>query len=327
MTPKRKQIPPFDGYIRVSRVGGREGASFISPDVQRSTIERLAQAKGVKLGEVVAELDISGGTPIDDRELGRLVRKIEEGESGGLLVWKVSRFSRNLLDAVTVAGRIREAGGVLVGDDLDTGQPMGKALLGFLAGWAEEERDARRTGWQEAQTRAARRGVHPTRTPVGYVRDGEGRLVPDPDVGPVVTDLFRRRAMGASLQECCDLLEQVTGKGWSRSSIRQMFTSPTYLGHIIIGDGIYEEGTHEALVDEQTWQLAQREGKRPGHNGSLASQGVLAGLIRCAGCGGILSVTGSGPQGARIASYTCRKHRASGVCPAPASGNAVAQVP
>jgi hypothetical protein len=116
------------------------------------------------------------------------------------------------------------------------------------------------------------------------------------------------------------VLEKATGKGWSRSSVRQLFSSQTYLGRIAIGDAIYTEGAHPALVDERTWQLAQREGRRPRHDGSLASQGILAGLIRCAGCGHVLTVTASGPQGARVASYTCRRVRASGVCAAPASG-------
>jgi site-specific DNA recombinase len=317
MSPKRKR--PFDGYVRVSRVGGRAGESFISPAVQRETIERLAAYHGIELGEVVEELDVSGGTAIDERELGRLVRKIEAGESGGLLVWKVSRFSRNLLDGVTVADRVRAAGGRIIGGDLDSNQAMGKAILGFLLGWAEEERDARRAGWRTAQQRAAARGVHPTRTPVGYARDKAGRLTPDAKAARAVVKAFKMRARGASLQDCADVLEKATGKGWSRSTLKRMFTSQTYLGRIAIGDAIYEENAHPALLDERTWTLAQREGKRPEHDGSLASQGVLAGLIRCAGCGHLLSVTGSGPRGARVASYTCRRVRASGVCPAPAS--------
>lgn len=115
------------------------------------------------------------------------------------------------------------------------------------------------------------------------------------------------------------MLKEATGKGWSRSSVRQMFTSQTYLGRIAIGDSIYQEKAHPALIDERTWQLAQSEGKRPTHNGTLASQGILAGAIRCAGCGHVLTVTASGPPGARVASYTCRRVRASGECPAPAS--------
>ncbi len=75
----------FDGYIRVSGVAGRSGDSFIEKDVQRDTIERLAKSKGVELGELIEELDVRGDKAIDDSELGRLVRKIEDGESGG--VW------------------------------------------------------------------------------------------------------------------------------------------------------------------------------------------------------------------------------------------------
>jgi site-specific DNA recombinase len=32
----------LDGYIRVSRVGGREGEGYISPSVQRVEIEKYA---------------------------------------------------------------------------------------------------------------------------------------------------------------------------------------------------------------------------------------------------------------------------------------------
>ena len=44
----------FDGYIRVSATKGRKGPSFISPEVQRDTIMRLAKTKGIKV-EVVSD--------------------------------------------------------------------------------------------------------------------------------------------------------------------------------------------------------------------------------------------------------------------------------
>jgi site-specific DNA recombinase len=315
----------FDGYIRVSRVGGREGASFISPKVQRETIERLEQAHGLQLGEVIEESDVSGSKPVDERKLGRLIRKIEAGESAGLIVWKLSRFSRNLLDGVTVADRITRANGRLLAEDFDSDQAMGKAILGFLLGWAEEELDARRAGWREAQRRAAERGVFPSRTPVGYLRiqeegENKGRFVPDPDTASVITELFRMRASGASLGACATRLQEaVPGRGWSPAALKQLFASPAYRGRIVHGDNVYVEDAHEALVDEHTWQLAQREGIRTPRTGSIAGKGVLLGLIRCEGCGHPLTVVASGPRGARYASYTCRKRRTSGVCPAPAT--------
>lgn len=64
--------------------------------MQRETIERLAVAKGLDLDEVVTELDVKGSTAAHDRELGRLIEKVEHGESTGIVVWKVSRFARSL---------------------------------------------------------------------------------------------------------------------------------------------------------------------------------------------------------------------------------------
>jgi hypothetical protein len=73
----------FHGYVRVSSTKGRSGESFISPQVQRYTIERLAAMKGLELGDIVEELDVSGSRRVAERELGRLVDKVESGESEG----------------------------------------------------------------------------------------------------------------------------------------------------------------------------------------------------------------------------------------------------
>src|SRR5262245_2566099 len=120
----------MDGYIRISKVNGRNGDSFLAPKIQRDTIERIAREKGFELGEVVEEHDVSGGKKVRDRELGRLVEKVEAGETAGLIVWKVTRFSRNLLDAVETMTRVDKAKGRLIADDYDSKAPMAKALLG-----------------------------------------------------------------------------------------------------------------------------------------------------------------------------------------------------
>jgi hypothetical protein len=52
----------LDAYIRVSRVGGRSGESFISPGVQREQIEGWAKAHAALVTWHEPELDASGGT-------------------------------------------------------------------------------------------------------------------------------------------------------------------------------------------------------------------------------------------------------------------------
>src|SRR5262245_50796542 len=158
----------LDGYIRISRVNGRNGDSFLSPKVQRDTIERIAHAKGVELGEVVEERDVSGGKKVRERELGRLVEKVENGESNGLIVWRVSRFARDLQDCVEAANRVTGAGGRFIAEDIDSTMPYYKAMLGFLGGLAEDQLEERRSDFNEARRRAVERGVHVGEAPVGY---------------------------------------------------------------------------------------------------------------------------------------------------------------
>lgn len=312
---------PFDGYVRVSKVAGREGPSFISPAVQRDAVTRLATAHGLTLGEIVEELDVSGGRAAKDRELERLVRKVEEGKSGGLLVWKVSRISRSLADGVVTAERVRAAGGRILGTDLDTDGPMGKAILGFLLGVAEEELDARRSGWRESQERAAARGAYLSVAPLGYDKDDEGRLVPNGDA-PAVSRAFQMRAEGAS-QGAIQAMFREHGVRVGVTTVANLLKNRAYLGHIVHGEGseaIYQEDTHPALTDETTWQTAQRSGPPPVRNGSMAGQGVLVGIIECAGCGRPLTVVGSGPADKRRLSYACTNRRRDDPCPAPAGG-------
>src|SRR6476659_573493 len=53
----RRLQTPVDAYIRVSRVGGREGERFISPALQRESIERVCQRENLNVVEWYEELD------------------------------------------------------------------------------------------------------------------------------------------------------------------------------------------------------------------------------------------------------------------------------
>src|SRR3954470_16005817 len=83
----------MDGYIRVSRRLGREGPGYISPKVQREAIERWAEYKGIRIAEWHDDEDESGGTH-DRPGLARAVERAVSGETGGIVSWKIDRFSR-----------------------------------------------------------------------------------------------------------------------------------------------------------------------------------------------------------------------------------------
>jgi site-specific DNA recombinase len=315
----------MDGYIRVSRTAGRGGESFISPKVQRETIERLAAAKGAELGEIVEEADVSGGRRIEDRKLGELVARVERSESAGVIVWKLSRFSRSLFDCVDATKRIVAAGGRLIADDFDSAnKSMLNTHLGLLAGLAEDEREARREGWRQAQKRAVERGVHiASRTPTGYRRREDKRLEPDPVAAPVIRELFIRRARGEGWTALARFLDSrgIHGPygngGWTGAAAAKIIKNRVYLGEARSGQ-YRNPSAHAPLVSPAEWEAAQgdRHVSSPRNGEGL----LLSGLVRCAGCRYLLKPDSMrGRNGERIGMYRCRGRHAAGRCPAPAT--------
>jgi DNA invertase Pin-like site-specific DNA recombinase len=324
----------MDGYVRVSRVAGRKGESYISPKVQRDKITGWAKLHEAELGEIVVEEDVSGSKPVDERELGRLLRRVESGESQGIIAYKLSRFGRGALETLQAVERIKTAGGrlVTVEDGVDSAKPGGRLLLTVLAGLAEEELEQRREGWATARRQALERGVHVGPTPIGYRRRRDGRLEVDERVAPFIAGAFSRRGQGESWGAIARYLEEHKGlpqerKGrksvaWSRTGVMALIRSRVYRGELWDGDELVCKNAHKPIVTESQWRFAQRGAKGPTHvkDGSIAAQGILASIVYCAGCGSRLSLTGStNRHGERIASYFCRIHHArSGDCPAPA---------
>jgi site-specific DNA recombinase len=299
----------FDGYIRVSDRKGRSDERFLSPEIQCDTIVRLAAAKGVELGEIVREIDVSGGKRIRDRELGRLVERVERGESAGVIVWNFKRFSRLMLDAVETTIRITEAGGRLISEDFDSAQAMNKAMLGLLAGLAEEELDARREGWRQVRQRSVERGVPNGRAPFGYRKLEDGRLAIVKAEAKIVQKVFKQRADGMPFSEIA------RERGWSHSTTRQILSNIAYRGVARSGEYVNEKA-HPEIVSLELWNAAQagrvRRGAPPGET---TKDRLLLGIARCAGCGKSLKVVRrKRADGSFLPAYFC-KDAASERCP------------
>ncbi len=139
----------IDGYVRVSQVGGRGGQSFISPVVQREQIEAWAVANGSLIAQVFEELDESGARA-DRPLLAAAIERVEHGETQGIVVAKLDRFGRSLVDGLSKIDRIAAAGGIFVSvqDGLDLSTPTGKLVLRIMFSMAEWELDLRPVSWQ-----------------------------------------------------------------------------------------------------------------------------------------------------------------------------------
>jgi len=318
-----------DGYVRVSRRGGREGDSFISPEVQRQKIEGWAQLHEVEIIRWWEEIDQSGAR-LERPMFQEALARCEAGDSGGIVVARLDRFARSAVDALESIRRLNDAGARLVSveDNFDGSTPMGRFAIGILTLIAELELERIKESWTSAVREAVGRGIHiSARVPVGYRRDETRRLIRVEPAASAVAEAFRRRAVGASYTELARFLEESgvlpsTGNPhWSNQGVSGILRNSVYLGQARSGS-VVNESAHEALVTRAEFDAVQSSHTVVhARDGSVASQAMLGGLLRCAGCGHTLKITGTTVRrtGERVPVYYCTKRYASGICEAPAS--------
>jgi DNA invertase Pin-like site-specific DNA recombinase len=320
----RKVLRKLDGYVRVSRVGGREGDSFVSPQLQRERIEAAARNAGAEIVEWHEDLDESGGNA-ERPGFVRALERVEAKETDGIVVAKLDRFARSVLDAQKALVRIDEAGGTFISaeDGFDSSTPMGRFAQTMLFAMAELELERVREGWTSARTVAARRGVHMAKAPTGYERGEDGRLVPNDDA-PAIAAAFQTRGRGANLSEVARLLDEhrvrpaartKAPRGrWSSSSARAILGNRVYLGEIAAG-GVVNTHAHPAIVTLAEFEAAQ---KARGHSVIRSNTpALLAGILRCESCRHALKAKTLTGSNAKV--YRCSRNHASGTCPAPAT--------
>src|SRR5581483_7493827 len=99
---------PVDIYVRVSRVGKRDRDKLRSPEEQEQDARRFACGRGLAIGEVIRDIDKSGGS-LDRPGLRAVLERVRTGASAGVVVAYLSRASRDtrsgldLLDEITRA--------------------------------------------------------------------------------------------------------------------------------------------------------------------------------------------------------------------------------
>lgn len=295
------KLSRMTGYIRVSRIAGRESDSFISPDVQRKQITAWASMRGVEIVQFYEDLDVSGGTR-SRPGLDAFLEDLRNGDTQGIVVARLDRLSRlGVGDALALVQEIHEAGGQITAIDLgiDPSTMFGEFAMTLMLGLARMERRKLSESWVEAKERANDRGVQISPTPFGYQRADDARLEPDPVYGPIVTEAFRLAAAGGVDAALAHLLEHGNGRTWTSSTVRRLLTKRSYLGEARYGD-LSNLDAHPALVTRAIWEAAQPE---PTARRRPKATFPLSGLASCAQCGNVLVGARGGSDARRT--YRC----------------------
>jgi site-specific DNA recombinase len=316
----------FDGYIRVSRVGGREGDSFISPDVQRQQILSWAALRGVSVGQFHEDLDQTGGK-LSRPGLDALMERIRSGKTGGVAVARLDRLSRaGVSDALRLVEDIHDHGGSLAAIDLgiDPTTTFGEFALTIMLALARMERRRIAESWDTAGRRAIERGVHfGPFVPYGYERAAGKPLQVIGELLSVVTEIFERRAARQSMWVIVDWLNashpRADGRRWTESTVERMIHNTAYLGEARHGEHRNPDA-HEAMVSPSLFAAANAVTGGSGRTKRDDPPILGGGLLRCAACRYVMAVAQYvGRDGVKVDSYRCRGKHGGGDCPAPAT--------
>jgi site-specific DNA recombinase len=316
-------------YTRKSTIEGLD-QDFNTPDAQRDAAEAyIASQKHegwVCLSQRYDDGGFTGGN-MERPAVKRLMADIEARQVDCVVIYKVDRLSRSLLDFSRMMETFQkhDVSFVSVTQQFNTAQSMGRLTLNILLSFAQFERELISERTHDKMAAARRKGKWLGGVPVlGYDVDREARrLIINPEEAkrvvatyrlylklggliPTVQKLVRRGWVNKSWTNRKGVLR--TGKPFNKGTLHYLLTNVTYRGQVAYQDQVYP-GEHEAIVPDDLFRKVQRlfaqnrRSKRPPRTN--ACQGVLQGLLYCSACQSrmVHTYTTKGPR--RYRYYVC----------------------
>ena len=335
MGRNRKQKPEPVQRVRsaiYTRKSTEEGLDqdFNSLDAQREAAENyIASQKNegwVALPDRYDDGGFSGGT-IDRPALQRLLRDVECGCVDCIVVYKVDRLSRSLLDFLKIVETLERRGVsfVSVTQNFNSTTSMGRLTLNILLSFAQFEREVIGERIRDKIAAHKRRGKHTGGMPIfGYDVDREAkRLVVNAKEARLVRRIFKRFCeLGSTTELAAELNRQghrtkewTTVKGkvqgghrWNKSHLYRLLNNRKYLGEVEHKGEIYD-GEHDAIVPRQLWDKAHEilagNSKVRGNRTRSETPALLKGIIRCAHCDCSMGPTFTRKNGKTYRYYLC----------------------
>lgn len=333
-------------YVRLSH----ETDVSTSPARQREVGEAYAAARGWQVVNVYEDIDVSASARRLDRPaLGRLRDSVAAGDVDVVIVWRLDRLARSVLDTLTLFQEWQQHGCAVASatEGIDLTTPHGKAMATLIAVFAEMEAAAisERARMSVDKLRRERRFSGGT-VPFGYTTaprengPGVGLVVLD-DEAEVVREVARRllagegparisrdlntRRVPAPRCEYRRLARQ--GKPtddadrgtWTRRTLARLMISPHIAGwQTHRGEPI----TAPSGLPEQVWEPLVTPAVLSALRDHLEPRGVsepprraaraLSGIVRCGACGTAMVVR---HKGASHIGYACPASGHGKACP------------
>ncbi|TNE87297.1 MAG: recombinase family protein [Deltaproteobacteria bacterium] len=296
-------------YTRVSTdiQAGREEGSL---ETQEARLRAYLTSRGDHVVAGVYREEGASGKSLDRPELQRLLRDVQGGQLDLIVVTRLDRLSRSLLDFFEVHALLEkhEVAFTSLNESFDTSTPLGRAMLKLVLVFAELEREQTADRTRQAMRARSERGLwNGGAPPLGYDSQGNGHLDVNDEEARVVRLAFDRYCELRSAPKLAKWLNgegyrqkryvsrrkgPTGGKKFSAASVRIMLRNQLYLGKITHKGDVFE-GQHDPIVDTDVFDRVQaildgnavkKRGPQEGANYPFP----LVGVLRCS-CGYAMS--------------------------------------
>jgi DNA invertase Pin-like site-specific DNA recombinase len=326
-------------YTRKSTSEGLE-QEFNSLDAQREACEHYVRAQA-HLGWTFSEqsYDDGGFTGANPERpaFQRLLADIEARQIDVVVVYKVDRLSRSLLDFAKMMERFNAAGAsfVSVTQNFSTADAMGRLTLNMLMSFAEFEREMIGERTRDKIAASRRRGKWTGGpVPLGYEVKDKHLVVNELEAVAVreIFDLYLEHRSTLVVARLLNERKRATkrhqaGNGklreaheWDKNDVSRVLRNAVYAGFMPLGDELHE-GEHEAIVDRALFTRGKALLDVATTRGS-ASKGrnpdyILRGVLFCARCSSAFTPASTRKNGREFRYYRCVKRDKQGTdrCP------------
>jgi len=326
-------------YTRKSTDEGLD-QEFNTLDAQRESGEAFIASQRHQGWECLPDRYDDGGftgANIDRPAMRRLLADIEQGKVDTVVVYKVDRLSRSLLDFARLMEVFerREISFVSVTQQFNTATSMGRLVLNVLLSFAQFEREMIGERTRDKVAAARRKGKWTGGpVPLGY-RVEDKKLVADELEAVVAREIFdlyeehrsalavaralnkggrrtkRHRAKNGNIREA---------RKWSKDAVLRVLKNPVYAGYMPYGDDLHE-GEHSPLIERDRWHRIRTalEGRKGATRDRPRNpEYILRGALRCAACGSAMTPASTRKGGRTYRYYRCvtRDKQGRDACPA-----------
>ena len=278
-------------YTRKSSEEGLE-QDFNSLDAQREACEayiKSQQHEGWVLIEKHYDDGGFSGRTLERPAVKELFKDIEAGEVDIVVVYKVDRLTRSLMDFAKIVELFdkQNASFVSITQHFNTTTSMGRLTPNILLSFAQFEREVTGERIRDKIAASKKKGMWMGGcTPMGYQKQDKKLVIKENDAKKVklIFDKYLELKSVLKLKEYLDenKIKTRTDKDFSKGQLYHMLANKVYIGKITHKDKVYE-GEHEELVDVTVFEnvqnilLENRVDKTCGVKSS--SNSLLAGLI------------------------------------------------